>query len=49
MNWYKKDQSDVISLEDEDTKTEYTMKEVDDWLNRMWTFKGEKVSDELLE
>ena len=49
MNWYREDQSDVISLENEDTKTEYTMGEVDDWLNRVRTFREEEVPDELLK
>ncbi len=49
MNWYREDQSDVISLKDEDIKTEYIMEEVDDWLSRVWTFRGEEASDELLE
>ena len=50
MNWFRKDQSDIISLDDneEDAKTEYTIEEVDDWLNRVWTFRGEKVSNKLL-
>jgi len=50
MNWFREDQSDIISLdEDEDAKTEYTMKEIDDWLNRVRTFRGEEASDKLLE
>ncbi len=49
MNWYRENQSDVISLEDEDTKTEYTMEEVDDWLNRVREFRGKEVLDKLLE
>jgi len=39
----------VISLEDKNTKTEYIMEEVDDWLNRVRTFRGEETLDELLE
>ncbi len=39
----------MISLEDEDAKTEYIMEEVNDWLNRVWTFRGEEALDELLE
>jgi len=36
MNWFREDQSEVISLDDdEDAKIEYIMEEVDDWLNRM--------------
>ncbi len=32
MNWFKKDQSDIISFDndDEDAKTEYTIKEIND-------------------
>ncbi len=49
MNWYREDQSDMISLENEDIKTEYTMKEVDDQLSRVRTFRGEEASDELVK
>ncbi len=50
MNWFKKDQLEVISLnDDEDAKIKYTMKEVDDWLNRVRTFREEEASNELLE
>jgi len=36
MNWFREDQSEVISFDDdENTKTEYTIEDVDDWLNRM--------------
>ena len=51
MNWFKKDQSDIISFDndDEDAKTEYTIKEINDQLNRVQTFRGEEASDELLE
>jgi len=36
INWFKEDQSDIISLDDnEDAKIEYIMEEVDDWLNRI--------------
>ncbi len=50
MNWFREDQSDMISLDDdEDAKTEYIIKEVDDWLNRVRTFRGEEAFDELLE
>ncbi len=27
----------------------YIIKEVNDWLNRIWTFREEEVSDELLK
>ncbi len=50
MNWFREDQSEVISLyNDENANTEYIMEEVDDWLNRVWTFRGKEAPDELLE
>ncbi len=51
MNWFRKDQSDVISLNDNDenVKIKYIMKKVNDWLNRVRTFREEEVSDKLLK
>ena len=51
MNQFRKDQSDIISLKNnnEEAKTEYIIEEVDDWLNRMRTFRRKKVLNELLE
>ncbi len=50
MNWFRKNQSDIISLDDDkDAKTEYIMKEVDNWLNRVRTFREEEIPDELLK
>ena len=51
MNWFRKDQSDIISFDnnDDDTKIEYTIEEVDDWLSRVRTFREKEASDELLE
>ena len=40
----------MISLEnDKNAKIEYTMKKVEDWLDRVWTFKREEALDELLK
>ncbi len=50
MNWFRENQSDVISLDNnEDAKIEYIMEEVDDQLNRVRTFRREEASDEQLE
>ena len=50
MNWFRKDQLDIINLDDDkEAKIEYIMKEVNDWLNRMRTFREEETSDELLK
>ncbi len=40
----------MISLDDnKDVKTEYIMKEVDNWLKRVQTFREKKALDKLLE
>ncbi len=34
INWFKEDQLDIISLDNDKAKIEYIMEKVDDWLKK---------------